>query len=55
MVFTGFHNSVFSTALLLLGFCERPALLIEPPYDMRTIAQRYPSIEVFVNGDRTTG
>src|SRR3954453_2979669 len=52
-VCTGFHSSVFSTALV--GLCERPPLAIEPSHHMRAVAQRHPPVQMFVNRHRTTG
>jgi hypothetical protein len=55
LVFAAFHNSVFSTALWLGLFGEWPALAVKARDHMRAIAQRHPSVEVFMNRDRTTG
>ena len=54
LVFAGFHSSVFSTALLWVGFHEWPPLPIEAPHHVRPLAQRHASIEMFMDGNRAT-
>ena len=53
LVFAGFHGSAFSTAHLFVCFGEWLAVAIESPHYMRAIAQRHPSVEVFMNRDGT--
>src|SRR5665213_271606 len=54
LVFAGFHNSAFSTALG--GFCfPSSAVAVEASHHMRAITNRDTTIQMFMNGDRAAG